>query len=127
MIASERDTTCVLYAPSIIELIARPEVYDGKRVRLIGFANLEFEGNSLYLGREDYLQMISRNGLWLDVGDSVAKQFAKELPGYVIVEGEFSSSDRGHFGMWSGAIKNVSRFQPNSSRAEIESRLTRAR
>lgn len=123
VVASEHDTTCVLFAPSLIEIIARPELYDGKQVRVTGFANLEFEGNSLYVGREDYLQMLFRNGLWLDISDTLARRFSKQLPGYFVVEGEFSSRDHGHLGMWSGAIKNVSRFQPNLSRAEIQARM----
>ena len=44
---------CVLWGPSLIELIARPELYDGKRVRVIGFVNLQFEGNGLYVSRGD--------------------------------------------------------------------------
>src|SRR4051812_30757429 len=72
VVASENDTTCPMFAPSLIELIARPELYDGKRVRVAGFADLEFEGNSLYLSREDYVQMLTRNGVWLDASDSLA-------------------------------------------------------
>src|SRR5688572_9432758 len=57
---------CVLWGPSIIELIARPEVYDGKRVQVIGFVNFEFEGNGLYVSKEDWEQSIYRNGVWID-------------------------------------------------------------
>ena len=44
---------CVLWGPSLVELIARPELYDGRRVRVIGFVNFEFEGDAIFLSSED--------------------------------------------------------------------------
>jgi hypothetical protein len=49
-------------------------MFDGKLVRVIGFLRLEFEGNVLYLHREDYIHSILGNGVWVDVGPLVAKQ-----------------------------------------------------
>lgn len=126
MIASERDSTCILFGPSLIELIARPEVYDGKPVRAIGFANLGFEDNGLYVSREDVEQMIAHNGVWLDAPDSLARHHRSHLPGYFIVQGVFAAGNRAHFGMWSGAIERVSRFEPVRSRASIDSMLKRS-
>jgi hypothetical protein len=60
---------CTIYGPSLIALIARPELYDGKVVRVIGFVRFEFEGNALYLSRLDYENAVSRNGLWIDPPD----------------------------------------------------------
>jgi hypothetical protein len=37
----------------MIQLIANPQAWDGKHVRVIGFLRLEFEGDALYLHRED--------------------------------------------------------------------------
>src|SRR5258708_16688216 len=64
----EVDTSrhCTLWSPALVELIARPELYDGKRVRVIGFVNFEFEGNGLYVSREDWQRSINRNGVWVD-------------------------------------------------------------
>jgi hypothetical protein len=39
---------------SLIQLIANPESYDGKKVRIIGFLRLEFEGDALYLHQVDF-------------------------------------------------------------------------
>ena len=38
---------------SLIQLIANPNEYHGKFVRLIGFCRLEFEGDALFLHREE--------------------------------------------------------------------------
>jgi hypothetical protein len=127
MVASESDATCILFDPSLIALIAQPAQYDGKRVRTIGFVNLEFEGNGIYVGREDYAQGLSRNALWLGVADSMAQPYRKQLPGYFVIEGTFSSSDHGHMGMFSGAIGHVTRFEPWRSRAQIDSMLKQSR
>ena len=107
---------CTLWAPSLIELIVRPEDYDGKRVRVIGFANFEFEGNGLYVSEEDWKHRIFRNGVWLDPPPGTVSESAPSpaLPNrrYVIVEGTFSARDKGHMGMWSGAIEGVIRLDP---------------
>jgi hypothetical protein len=106
---------CILWEPSLIELIARPELYDGRRVRVIGFVNFEFEGNGLYLSREDWRQSIARNGLWINAledfeGDSGALPRPNQR--YVIVEATFRGGPGGHFGMWSGSLDSVTRLEP---------------
>ena len=52
---------------SLIQLIAQPEKFEGTRVRLIGFLRIEFEGNAIYLHREDFDHGIAKNGLWVDL------------------------------------------------------------
>lgn len=95
---------------SLINLIATPREFDGKLVRVRGFARLEFEGTAIYLHREDYLQGITKNGLWLDVEPDAKNRAARANNRYVIVEGVFSMANRGHLGLWSGSINNVARM-----------------
>lgn len=96
---------------SLVSLIATPNDFDGKQVRLKGFARVEFEGTAIYLHRDDYLHGISKNGLWLDL-DPAGKSLASVDKRYVLVEGVFSKKEQGHFGMWSGSIKQITRIQP---------------
>jgi hypothetical protein len=96
---------------TLVQLIANPEKFDGKLVRVIGFLRLEFEGNVLYLHREDYENAILGDGVWVDVTPEIAKQTKALNMHYVLLEGIFSSSDRGHMGMWSGAIKKIRRAE----------------
>ena len=78
---------------SMIQLIANPEKYDGKYVRVMGFLRLEFEGNGLYLHREDYEESLYKNGVWVHVAEIVAnRQFNMK---YVLIEGTFDPKDRG--------------------------------
>ena len=101
---------------SLISLIATPKEFDGKQVRVKGFARLEFEGTAIYVHREDYLQGITKNGLWLDVEFNSKKSGPSTNNRYVIVEGVFSMKNRGHFGLWSGSILSITRMDPWSVR-----------
>ena len=96
---------------SMIQLIATPERYQKKRVQVIGFLRLEFEGDALYLHREDYRNRITSNGLWVDVPDSARRNSKKLSDRYVIVEGIFDSSERGHMGLFSGTLSGINRLE----------------
>lgn len=96
---------------TMVQLIANSEKFDGRLVRVIGFLRLEFEGNVLYLHREDYENAILGDGVWVDTTAEVMKQSKTLNMQYVLIEGTFSSSDRGHMGMWSGAIKKIRRAE----------------
>ncbi len=97
---------------SIIKLISNPEKFDGKYVRLIGFVRVAFEGDAIYLHEDDYKYGLTKNGLWLNlIKDTYEKQSRKFDRKYVLVEGTFSAKDRGHMGLYSGAIENIKRFQ----------------
>ena len=98
---------------SIIKLIAAPEKYHGRVVRVIGVGNLEFEGCAVYLSRDDYKYRVHKNGLWIELDEKATSyEDAKEFNGkYVIIEGTFDKNDAGHFGMWSGSIKKITRYE----------------
>jgi hypothetical protein len=53
---------------TLVQLIANPEKFDGRLIRVIGFLRLEFEGDVLYLHREDFEKQLTENGLWLNAG-----------------------------------------------------------
>jgi len=97
---------CAVYGAAIHELIARPRDFHGKRVRVLGYAHAEFESSGLYAHREDFEHAMLSNGLWLsaEVGDSVQDK-------YVLAEGTFNARMRGHLGMWSGSLVDVTRLE----------------
>jgi hypothetical protein len=96
---------------TLVQLIANPERFDGKLIRVIGFLRLEFEGNVLYLHREDYENALLGNGIWVDVTSEMKKNSESLNMNYVLLVGNSSASDRGHMGMWSGAIKKINRAE----------------
>jgi hypothetical protein len=93
---------------SLVQLIANPKEYDGKVVRVIGFASIEFEGTAVYLHQEDHKYAITQNALWLDVDFQRLKKFDRR---YVLIEGTFDADHHGHHGLFSGSIKDIKRLE----------------
>lgn len=99
---------------SMVALIANPEKYEGRQVQIIGFLNLEFEGNAIYLHEQDLEHAICKNGIWVSIDDKHAGLSGR----YVLLEGVFTAKRQGHLGLWSGEIREINRviawpaFQP---------------
>ena len=118
-----------VYAPvSPIHLIANPEKYDGKRVRLRGFLHYQFEDSALYLSKDDADYLNSANAIWIRYDKTVKleilvckniKEITKPTADdfkyfdgrYVTVEGIFNMKGRGHLGVFSGELDNVVRLE----------------
>ena len=99
---------------SLIKLIANPEKYEGKRIQVIGYLHLEFEGNAIYLHEEDYKHSISENGFWVNFSDKlIIKQDPTEFNNqYVIIIGTFNATRKGHLSMFAGTFDNIVRLDP---------------
>jgi hypothetical protein len=103
---------------SMVQLIVNPQLFDGKKVRLIGFLRLEFEGDAVYFHREDFENGITNNGLWIDVPNDMTQQQRSETNmTYVICEGVFRAGRHGHMGLFAGEISDVTRLQLWTSHA----------
>jgi hypothetical protein len=105
---------------SLVQLIANPERFDGTRVRVVGFCWLEFEGNAIYLHREDCEHRIVNNAVWLQLGWPVAERYASVSGKYVLVQGVFSAQHRGHMGVFAGSMDEISRLDVWKSRQSAD-------
>jgi hypothetical protein len=96
---------------SLITLIAAPEKYNGRHVRVQGFLNLEFEGNAIYLHKDDYELHFSKNAVWVNTAGTAADVINYKACNkhYVILEGTFSMDKRSGVS-YSGAITNITRI-----------------
>ena len=92
---------------SLVQLISAPERFRGKLVRFSGFVASEHEGDAAYLYREDYEELLTRNGIWLDWNESVAAK--PEGAAYAIVEGTFDPDSGGHMALYSGTLRRIVR------------------
>lgn len=95
------------YFVSIIELIARPELYHRQRVAVTGYLWLEFEGSAIYLSRDDQRYSITPNGLWVDFAPNVLRRGTRYSGRFVSIIGTFNAESHGHMGLWSGTIENI--------------------
>ena len=101
------DGKCALYVVSLLQLIVTPERWDGKVVSVAGFMHLEFEGDGLYLHREDFTQGLSQNAIWIG-SPARGYAFPKQCyDHYVSLIGRFRADDRGHMGAFSGALTEI--------------------
>jgi hypothetical protein len=102
-----------LESVSLISLIAAPEKYDQKLIRVKGYLNLVFEGNAIYLSKEDCDLGIDKNGLWIDLeGVKIdPKDYNRCNKQYVILEGTFQIDDKGHQNGYSGSIAKITRIE----------------
>lgn len=101
-------------AVSLIQLIANPTIFNQKRFLVEGYVVLEFESEHLFLNELDARHGIMRNGVWLDVGDAIYAKRAEFHKRYVRVEGTFDAGRRGHGGLSSGEISQITRFEVRS-------------
>ena len=90
----------------MVQLIATPERFHGKRVRFTGFVHFQFEGNGIYLHKEDHDHGIVNDGLWIERRAGSTLNVV-----YVLVEGTFRADDRGHMGLFSGTLADVTRME----------------
>ena len=113
---SSRDTTslpcrtlnsearCAPQSVSIVQLIATPERFDGKRVKFIGFVHMELESSEVYLHREDSEHRLVSNGVYVDLREEWAKHHTALNDRYVLLEGTFRAQGGGKV---SGALVDV--------------------
>ena len=78
---------------------------------MIGFVHLEFEGNAIYLHREDFQYSLYQNSIWLSIPSDSRKQFLNVNNTYAFVEGTFNTEYRGHMNLFSGSIENITTFK----------------
>ena len=94
---------------SLVKLIATPDKFDGRRIIVMGFMNVEFEGNAVYLHKDDFENNLFSNGLWIDLTEQQKREIdsLNLNKNYVLLEGTFNASGNGHFGLWSGEINEI--------------------
>jgi len=98
---------------SLIQLIATPEKYNGKTVRVEGYFHNKFEDSVLYLTKEHADRLDGKNGLWVSYADQETYEDSELLDcQWVSVTGVFvyeSEYGHGHLGANSGRLDNVTR------------------
>ena len=101
---------------SLVQLIATPERFEGRKVVLRGFCRWGFEERAVYLHREDAELMNTANALWLDA-DAAQN---KDLDGrFVYVSGVFTGKSHGHLGAFPGEIRDIAQLGRAPTRDEL--------
>ncbi len=96
---------------SLYALLANPQPFDGRLVRVIGFLALDFEGTGIYAHEADFRRAIHRNGVWVCATAAMHRARDTLHRRYALVEGRFHAGSAGPRGMWSGGIDDVRRAE----------------
>ena len=97
---------------SLVSLIATPEKYDGKYVRVHGVAYFDskYYINAVCLTREDKRRANSSNALFVRFAPSIGS--ADRLNDkFVLLQGTFRVADKGHLGFFSATLTGVDRVE----------------
>ncbi|WP_143042956.1 hypothetical protein ABL840_25725 [Variovorax sp. NFACC27] len=86
---------------SMVQLIANPRQFNGKRVLVAGFLTMQFENTALWLNKEDANVGISKNAVFVGSPSSVVCPAGT----YVQVRGVFDAKFTGHLGAFAGYLK----------------------
>ena len=101
------------YNVSVVRLIASPEKYDKKKIQVVGFLNLQFEGTAIYMNESDFKTGSQRNAFWVVFADSIESKIKKNNfyhRNRVLLEGTFDKNDLGHGSLFGGTIRNITRI-----------------
>src|SRR5262245_20528668 len=111
LIASAADAQPQEVSPTLLQLLATPAQYNGRQVEVLGYCRLEFEGLAIYLSKEDYTYGLG-NMVWLDFQKQEDITPQRRKIEYCLVQGTYNAKDRGHMGLFIGAIENIKRYEP---------------
>lgn len=105
---------------SIINLIATPEKYHGKRVRVIGYLNLVYENDAVYLHKEDYDMSIGKNCVGLIITTEVrnSANYQNCNNKYIFVEGTFNMN-AGNKGSFNSALDSIAKIDVKRTNSTI--------
>jgi hypothetical protein len=96
---------------SIATLLANPERFDRKPVRVIGAFRLQFEKSRICPRRDDLIRGAAKHCLWISLDHQRLGPGAKRLSSHndkpVVIEGRFSTRNRGHLNQFPGSIGGV--------------------
>lgn len=97
---------------SIVNLLATPEKFHGKMIKVIGFVHIEFECSAVFLHADDFKFKIFKNALEIGVPVWASKSPKKYNNRYALIEGIFDSANTGHMGLFAGSIREITRISP---------------
>ena len=98
---------------SLITLIANPEKFHNKSVRVQGYFMFEHDGNAIYISKSDYTNGLMKNGVFLQIDKNILDKMGIEMPyrGYITIEGIYNKNLNGSYGFFSGTIENIRNVQ----------------
>jgi hypothetical protein len=100
---------------SLIQIIATPEKFDGKRLVVFGLMDFEREADLLFPSKDKYDNVILTDTLWIEPTEEMGKSKSMLNLKYVRIDGVFHAGPRGRFRFAVGGIDNIHSCTPWSN------------
>lgn len=104
------------YAKSLTELLSNPQYYNDEPVQITGFLNLGFEGDALYINKDDCKEHRFDKAVWVHLNHKTFNSASIYNKHYVIIEAVFDGNDHGHMGVFAGALKRITSVKITNER-----------
>jgi hypothetical protein len=103
---------------SMEQLLASPEKFQGKRVRVCGYLHLKFEDRAIYLTKDDADNHRTKAAFWISfeakvelLGEDTRKTKLPDFDdAFVQLDGTFDTGVKGHLGAFAGGIDQITRL-----------------
>lgn len=107
---------------SIVGLIAAPEAYDGRRILVVGVAQIEFEQDLLYLSPADFESRVLPNAIRLSFAVKDPLRNPSLSGRYVGVEGVFRRKQPGTRSIQVGRLESITMIEvlPQRERGDAQ-------
>jgi hypothetical protein len=104
----------------LVRLLATPERYEGRKVRVEGFLSFEFEDTGLFPDKETWSASLRANSLMVDVPAWASPTFMKSVTRrYAGVSGTFFAGKGPEYGYGGGSLMNVQQIEPKAGRTDF--------
>jgi hypothetical protein len=94
----------------MVALVANPQRYDGKRVRVVGFLYIRYE-SGIFIHKEDCRYGLTFNALELRLSPSQRQRYKNLSFHYVLIEGVVHPS-KSPGAEWGGEMGDITRLEP---------------
>ena len=97
---------------SLIQVIANPEKFDGKRLVVLGFLDFEREADLLFASKDKYDNVILPDTLWIDPTEEMGTNKATLNLKYVRIDGIFHAGAQRRFRFAVGGMTDIRSCTP---------------
>ena len=91
---------------SALRVVSSPWLYHGRKVTVVGFLRIQFEGDALYPFEESAKYPLTES-IWVDITDDIKLRRDELNLRYVQITGTFNAINHGHGGLFMGTIENI--------------------
>jgi len=96
----------------MIQVIASPEKFDGKRLVVLGFLDFEREADLLFASKDKYDNVILPDTLWIDPTEEMGRNKAMLHLKYVRIDGIFHAGAQRRFRFAVGGMTDIRSCTP---------------